>query len=175
LKRLRYSALVPPPEAFEGFLIDVPDSPFYDMDEPPTPEVIPEGYINLIEPIVKGNKSYFPLVRKSLDLVCSLKILFLRQEDPGELVSQGGDLDGRIKTLFDALRAPDEDVELNYPQAQDETYCLLENDTLISEFNVTSGRLLFAETTKPNEVHLVIDVKVRVLRVGSWNLALTGN
>jgi hypothetical protein len=79
--------------------------------------------------------------------------MFLRQEDPGSLVLQGGDLDGRVKTLFDALRVPDVGVTEKHPQAQDPTYCLMENDTLISGFQVTTARLLMPETTHAHEVH----------------------
>jgi hypothetical protein len=49
---------------------------------------------------------YIPLIRKSLHLACALDIQFLRHEEPGLLVLQGGDLDGRLKTLFDAMRMP---------------------------------------------------------------------
>jgi hypothetical protein len=164
--RLQHSAHVP--ENPENYLAVV-DSPFHTERD----GTVPPGFINLCEPITKGPKQYIPIVRKSLDLNCSLEILFLRQEDPGSLVLQGGDLDNRIKTLFDALRVPDEDVERNYPQAQTPTYCLLESDTLISGFDVSTGRLLFPNTNHRNEVHLIIEVTVRVLRLGSWNQCLT--
>ena len=57
----------------------------------------------------------------------------------------------------------------------DQTYCLLESDKLISGFQVKTGRLLMPETIKPNEVHLVIEVTVRVLQVGTWNVCLMGD
>jgi hypothetical protein len=98
----------------------------------------------------------------------------LRQEDPGALVLQGGDIDNRVKTLFDALRNPEASVEKNYPQNQYLTYCLLESDTLISGFKISTGRLLFPQFDHPNEVHLLIEVEVRVLEVGTWNLPLVG-
>src|ERR1700747_3171775 len=154
LRRLKFHAHVPS-NPNEGLWVPGMDSPFaadWNPDEVP----VPDGFINLCSPIVKGTKAYIPLVRKSLDLNCSLEILFLRQEDPGSLILQGGDVDNRIKTLFDALRMPDEDVEIKYPQAQNPTYCLLESDTLISAFDVSTDRLLFSQTAHPNEVHLVI-------------------
>jgi hypothetical protein len=97
--------------------------------------------------------------------------MFLRQEDPGELVLQGGDLDNRIKTLFDALRVPDGDLA----QAHNPTYCLLESDTLIDGFKVSTGRLLVPETIHANEVRLIIEVTIKVLRVGNWNQCLMGD
>src|SRR6187397_3050423 len=110
LKRLRYTARVPTRTGY----ISIDDSPFDVEFDPATP--MQAGYVDLIEPIKQGERSYIPLVRKSLDLMCSLDILFLRQEQPGSLILQGGDLDGRIKTLFDGLRMPTPDVAANYPE-----------------------------------------------------------
>ena len=103
-----------------------------------------------------------------------MDILFLRQEDPGSLVLQGGDIDGRIKTLFDALRKPDADVAARYPQKYDPIYCLLESDTLISGFDVDTDRLLSPQTAEESEAHLVIEVTIRVLNIGPWNMSLIG-
>jgi hypothetical protein len=168
LRRLRVSARVL--KNFEDRLghWNPPDSPFFDHDPN---EPLPEGHVDLCEPIEKGNNRYIPLVRKSLGLACSLDIMFLRQEDPGELVLQGGDLDNRIKTLFDALRIPDGDVA----QAQNPTYCLLESDSLIDGFRVSTGRLLMSETSRPSEVRLTIEVTIKVLKVGDWNQCLMGD
>ena len=174
LRRLRSSARVlRNPEADRLSYFEPPQSPFDREQDPAEPP--DDAFVDLCEPIVKGGKSYMPLVRKSLDLNCSLKIMFLRQEDPGELVLQGGDFDGRIKTLFDALRVPDADVEEKYPQAQNPTYCLLESDTLISSFDVSTGRLLMPQTDHPHEVHLVVEATIRVLRLGNWNVCLVGD
>ena len=172
LHRLRRTAWVAEnPAQFVGAVMESPLGPERDIDQYPPGA----GWVDLCAPIKKGQKTYIPLVRQSLDLNCHLDILFLRQEDPGALVLQGGDIDGRIKTLFDAFRIPDEDVEQRYPQARDKTFCLLENDTLISGFGVSTGRLLMPETEYPNECHLIIEVTVRVLKLGSWNACLTGD
>jgi hypothetical protein len=76
--------------------------------------------------------------------VCQLDILFLRREKPGSIV-HGGDLDNRLKTLFDALRMPFDDSELGKvgPTSPDELlYCLLEDDSLISRVSVETHQLL---------------------------------
>jgi hypothetical protein len=169
LRRLRVSARVLKNINDRLSYWDPPDSPLFDHDPD---EPLKEGFVDLCEPIEKGNNRYIPLVRKSLGLACSLEIMFLRQEDPGELVLQGGDLDNRIKTLFDALRIPDVG---DVAQAQNPTYCLLESDTLIDGFRVSTGRLLMSETNHPSEVHLTIEVIIKVLRVGSWNQCLMGD
>jgi hypothetical protein len=41
------------------------------------------------------------------DTSCSIDILFLHRDAPGRIVRSGGDIDNRIKVLFDALRVPD--------------------------------------------------------------------
>lgn len=130
--------------------------------------------IDLCGPIDENGRSYIPLVRKSLDLNCQLNILFLRHEDPGSLVLQGGDLDNRIKTLFDALRKPEPDVADKFPPSHNPMYCLLESDTLISGFDVDTDRLLTPSQGEMNDVHLIIEVIVRVLKIGVWNMSLLG-
>jgi hypothetical protein len=168
LRRLRVSARVLKNLNDRFSYWDPPDSPLFDHDPN---EPLKEGHVDLCEPIDRGGNRYIPLVRKSLGLACFLDIMFLRQEDPGELVLQGGDLDNRIKTLFDALRVPDGDLA----QTHNPTYCLLESDTLIDGFRVSTGRLLVPETIHANEVHLAIEVTIKVLRVGNWNQCLMGD
>ena len=54
----------------------------------------------LFQPITIGSKNFIPLVRESLKLACGLDILFLRKEQPGSLILQGGDIDNRLKDSF---------------------------------------------------------------------------
>ena len=42
---------------------------------------------------------------------------------------------------------------------------LMESDTLISRIDIDTDRLLSAQSEKPNEVHLVIEVSINVLTV----------
>jgi hypothetical protein len=49
---------------------------------------------------------FLPLIGGHYGISCSLDVLFLRRESAGGLVKYGGDLDNRIKVLFDALRMP---------------------------------------------------------------------
>ena len=170
LKRLKETSIV---STHPGRDLSLTESPFHqarDLARFP----MRDYEIDLCAPIADDDKTYIPLVRKSLSLNCRLNILFLRQEDPGELVLQGGDLDGRIKTLFDALRKPDADIARKYPQQYDPLYCLLENDTLISGFDVDTDRLLFAKTSEESEAYLIIEAEVSVLDIGPWNMSLIG-
>lgn len=112
----------------------------------------------------KGKFRFVPLVSKCLNLVCSLDIQFLRREPPGSLVRHGGDIDNRLKTLFDAMRIPDEGqlIDADPQEGEEPFYCLLEDDALITGFCVTTQRLLdpLGADENPKDVALNIDVKV---------------
>jgi hypothetical protein len=138
-------------------------------------EQFPDRFEDCCAPLAVGGREYVPLVRKSLDLMCELQILFLRQEDAGALVLQGGDLDNRIKTLMDALRVPTKEEQERCPpppEAPPKLRCLMESDALVSRLDVDTDRLLFPQTDRPHEVHLVVEVTVNVLRVGPHNMCL---
>jgi hypothetical protein len=129
--------------------------------------------LDLCEPIEKRgekNNAWFrPLVRENHALHCGLEILFLRKEQPGK-VYQGGDLDGRIKTILDALTMP-QHVEqvLGNSTKTDPIYCLLEDDSLVSGVNVESERLLTDQAHPQDFVRLVIEVDVRVRQATIYN------
>jgi hypothetical protein len=113
--------------------------------------------------------NFAPLVTSKHGLACALDILFLRRDAPGALVHSGGDLDNRIKTLLDALRLPGEKTELAgaTPQADENPfYCLLENDALITELGITTGRLLrpTREGQTLNDVLLIIQVRTLLVK-----------
>ena len=112
---------------------------------------------------------FAPLVSEYLRLVCSLDILFLRREDAGSVIKQGGDIDNRLKTLFDALRMPKNCAEADNQtptSGEDPFFCLLQDDSLITEFKVTTDRLLIPKVgdQSDNNVSLVIAVKIKPTR-----------
>jgi hypothetical protein len=59
----------------------------------------------------RGDYRFVPLVREELSLICSIHILFLRPDRPGSII-KSGDIDNRLKTLFDAFRIPQNNDEL---------------------------------------------------------------
>lgn len=110
-----------------------------------------------------------PLVSNQLKLTCSLDILLLWR-DRVVPIGPSGDIDNRLKTLFDALQIPQDCADVDPPAQKDEyLLCLLENDNLITDVRVSTDRLLtpFAPTAGPgashpeNHVHLVINVKAQ--------------
>ena len=108
---------------------------------------------------------FTPLVNKDHKLICGLDILFLRRENPGDLILRGGDIDNRIKTLLDALRIPEDRNEIDGLPEEGENpfFCLLQNDSLVTELNVVTDRLLtpLKDGQHLNEVILIIKVKVK--------------
>lgn len=132
------------------------------------------GAIDLLEPVKRGNRLFFPLVRDSLALQCGVKILFLRKEEPGR-VYQGGDLDSRIKTLFDALSAPNIDQVVPDESVEDPIFCLLEDDSLIRRVDVTTDRLLSRPSASKHDVQLIIEVDVRPTQSRIYNQAFLGD
>jgi hypothetical protein len=118
-----------------------------------------------------GNFSFLPLVCTKLNLVAELNITFLRPEPPGQIVTQCGDIDNRLKTLFDALRMPKNPSEIpkgDVPDAgENPFFCLLEDDNLIVKISVTTDRLLTA-CDDSSFVNLLIAVRIKLTKM-SWN------
>jgi hypothetical protein len=172
LKNLDIEAQVPksgPTFFTERYDVDRPDSGYHQG-----PPLGGPDRINLCDPIARNGREFIPLVRKSLYLICGLRIIFLRKEDPGSLIKQGGDIDNRIKTLFDALKMPDEG-DIPEEPTPSILYTVLESDSLISDEAVETDRLLTKPNAKANEVQLLIQVTVKVTRVRSVNMGLIGD
>jgi hypothetical protein len=144
----------------------------------PSTDWMSAHFRNLCEPIDVGGIHFLPLVRTSLSLICDLDIQFLRKGEPGELIQRGGDMDNRVKTLFDALRMPKSD-EMQFCEDRQTlphpVHCLLEDDALISGFSVKTGQLLTKPDGKDSIVRLVVNVAVKVVHVRSYNMPLIGD
>ena len=110
-----------------------------------------------------GDRDYACLVNDRLELYADLDILFLRPGEPGQLMTHGGDIDNRLKTLFDALRRPQNEDEApkgyQLGQTQNPCHCVLSDDSLITRFSVTADTLLDAESD--DEVVLIITVATK--------------
>lgn len=110
---------------------------------------------------------FVPLVRSRYPgATCNLDILFLRRDNPGNLVRSGGDIDNRIKVLFNGLKMPGDCGQLGGATPdpdEDPFFCLLEDDSLITEVRVTTDRLLIPleDQEHIHDVMLVIHVVVK--------------
>jgi hypothetical protein len=98
----------------------------------------------------------------------------MRKEPPGG-VYQGGDIDGRIKTLLDALAMPQHLEQVPFdPDAPNPTHCLLEDDSMVSGLDVQTERLLTDQNHPKDYVRLVIQVDVRVRQATIYNQSFLG-
>jgi hypothetical protein len=99
----------------------------------------------LTREFTRGTYSYVPLVTREIALSVSLEILLLRTARPGGIISSG-DIDGRLKTLFDGLAMPSSLSQLGTYQApasnENPFYVLLEDDSLITHVAVQTDLLL---------------------------------
>jgi hypothetical protein len=114
----------------------------------------------------RAGYEFVPLVTDDMALSCSLHVLLFRPEIEQKYILQRGDIDGQIKTLFDALRMPknlDETGKVA-PQADESPFfCLLEDDRLITEVRVTTDRLLLLPNkpnVEPNDCFAIIHVRL---------------
>ena len=104
-----------------------------------------------------GSCRFVPLISRTFKELCDFEITWLRNEEPGALI-QGGDLDNRLKTLFDALRIPQTEEEAA-GMTQEMCFCLLEDDVLIRNIRIKTGRLL-EQMAKDTDIHLTIEATV---------------
>jgi hypothetical protein len=149
--------------------IRVADEFIVDLDD-----LGPREILDLCAPIEKHGAWFRPLVRESYALHCGLKVIFLRKEPPGKIY-QGGDIDGRIKTLLDALTMPRHiEQVLEKGIEPDPVYCLLEDDSLVSGFQVESERLLGDQSNSADFAKLMIEVDVRVRQATIYNQSFLG-
>ena len=125
----------------------------------------------------KWNRAGFnlvPLVTPDMVLRCSIDVMLLRPEED-RFVFRQGDIDGQLKTLFDALRIPDNASEtggMGPQEDEDPFFCLLQDDRLISEVSVSTDQLLLLPNQRevgPNDAHAVIHVRLNHKNARTWN------
>jgi hypothetical protein len=131
------------------------------------------GEISLLR--TRHGFNFAPLVAESVALVAELRILMLWPAAAGAIITSGGDIDNRLKTLLDALKVPSESTALpigSVPQpTEDPFFCLLEDDSLITRLAVETDRLL-EPVASPSEVALFIRVRTKQIRVMMMTIGL---
>jgi hypothetical protein len=124
----------------------------------------------------RGAFRFVPLAMKKLSLLVGVEILFLRPDVPGGII-KSGDIDNRLKTLFDALRMPSGESEFGgYDPAanEDPFFVLLEDDGLISHASVETDTLLEPTPSAnnkflTNDARLVITVSLKPYKQAFFN------
>jgi hypothetical protein len=111
-----------------------------------------------------NNVLFAPLVTQKNNLACELSIALLRQQPPGKLLGEGGDIDNRLKTLLDALRMPNrakaQQAQIETRPDDDPIHCLLQDDALVTKVSVETDRLL---RHADDQFDLVAIIQVRVI------------
>ena len=118
--------------------------------------------------------NFTSIVNSTNHLIAGLDIVLLRPQESGAVITQGGDIDNRLKTLLDALSIPPAgQIPPGDRPGPDEDpfHCLLEDDSLITGVSVTSDRLL--GPSKPGEVLLLIRVDVSCTMATLENLGVS--
>jgi hypothetical protein len=140
----------------------------------------PVSYMDYIsKQFVLRDYGFAPLVTKELSLWCGLDILFLRRSLPGNVLSSG-DIDNRIKTLFDALKCPSQLTDLGpsyvAPSPSEKPFfVLLEDDSLVAKLSVETDTMLEALVggiPADSDARLIMTVTVRPIISTVHNMSL---
>lgn len=132
----------------------------------------------LVEYVAQNNERFgyrfVPLVRRDLSLLCSIHILFLRPDQPGDVL-KSGDIDNRLKSISDALCMPRHAEQLGpfkTPEADENPFfCLLEDDSVITHLSIETD-MLFQPTGEQfdvNDARLVLTVRIKPYWVNGGN------
>ena len=118
---------------------------------------------------------FAPLICNALDFICQLDLTMLWPETQGVISNVGGDLDNRLKTLFDALQCPDtnqiQPVKERFADKQP-FFCLLENDKLITSVDIRTHTLLCSKNK--TDVSVLIHVMVKAVDIKIGVIGLSG-
>ncbi|MGD9944775.1 MAG: hypothetical protein AB7L76_02385 [Burkholderiaceae bacterium] len=133
------------------------------------PQAVPSSII-----VEKDGLRFAPLVSRRLNLYAELSVLLFRQQPRGTLITDGGDIDNRLKTLLDGLRVPRGANEGRQDAGSfaepDPFFCVLEDDSLVTKVTVESEQLL--RPAGPDFVLAIIGVHVKKTTLTSENMAL---
>ncbi|MEP7308024.1 MAG: hypothetical protein ABJA98_21175 [Acidobacteriota bacterium] len=136
--------------------------------------VVPPGGVgSKIERIANEHKfgayRFVPVIRKkAAENIVSLDFLILRPTAGRGVFDGRGDLDGRIKSIIDVLRKPSQpdEVKSSPAEGEDPFFVVLEDDSQIYEFSVSTDTLWrrdpdVANANGINELFAVINVKAK--------------
>ena len=134
---------------------------------PPIAPTACDPQLSLLQSV--RNFTFAPLISERLYLAAQLSITLLRPERPGQIIKQMGDIDNRLKTLFDALCVPPHPNQIPKGDApsSDEMpfFCLLQDDCLVTKVSVDTQRLLTVDdTVSKSHVVILVHVKTQVTK-----------
>lgn len=121
-----------------------------------------------------GEKRFWFLISEEYKTIVDLNITILLPHAVGAIVNNGGDIDNRIKTLFDALRIPSVSSEIpptdSFDYGEEGMFCLLQDDKLINRVSIVSYQ--DHEPIDKDSVRCFIEVKTKITQALVSNLAL---
>lgn len=125
--------------------------------------------------VEKDGLRFAPLVTQRLNLYAEIGVLLFRQQPRGTLITDGGDIDNRLKTLLDGLRIPRNNLENRakpLPEAPDPSpfFVLLEDDSLVTKVTVETEQLL--RPAAIDEVVAIVSVHVKKTMLSHANMSL---
>ena len=134
--------------------------------------------VGLSENYDRCGYKFVPLINRGNHSICSVDVLYLRSAAPGSLFSSG-DIDNRLKTLFDGLTMPRDRSQLggyNEPCDNEKPFfVLLEDDSLITRASVENDTLLqpIDGILDDNAARVIISVSTGVTQVTPMNIHLS--
>lgn len=87
--------------------------------------------------IRRGLFRFVPLISDDIFMAAQINIFMLKPGPQGSIVSHGGDIDNRLKTLLDSFKVPEDNaLPTNCSPGTDEDpfYCVLKDDSLITNY-----------------------------------------
>jgi hypothetical protein len=122
--------------------------------------------------VERGGHTFTALVHNASHLRAELEILMLRPTAPGRIII-GADIDNQLKTLFDALKCPrtEQEIEPGWTPNRDEQplHCLLEDDQYITRVTVETDRWL---GKPPGSINVLLFIRVAVWAAQPSNVGL---
>jgi len=103
---------------------------------------------------------FIPLISDDIHMAGQIDVFLLKPGPRGSIVTQGGDIDNRLKTLLDSLKVPESNaIPKGFEPEEDENpfYCVLKDDSLITKLTVNTDQLL-EETADPTDVILFLKI-----------------
>jgi hypothetical protein len=125
---------------------------------------------------------FIPLLTRKNYRVAELALLLWRRSEPGNILQPDGDIDNRLKTLFDALRMPHsvDEIDSGSLFKEGRCYCLLEDDSLITKLTVSTHKtyrpppseLTDTEASIYVELNMIVTVKATFPTIRNMGLGL---
>ena len=110
--------------------------------------------------IRRGSFRFIPIISDYVYMAAQINLFMLKPGSKGSIVTHGGDLDNRLKTLLDSLKVPDENAlpaHVSPGPDEDPFYCLLKDDSLITGLAISTDQFLEPDIGD-SEVVLIIKV-----------------